>query len=237
MNMFSLRTIIDDIMLIVRNNNISESEDLSRDQIAAWVLHYKAQLTKQAIEKDKASGDDERSTLSMYERSYGPLELEEVESLDGTPLFTRKTKDPIPNLLDKDKYYINTVYDQEGNPMQYMSQQRRFFQYRRKYTGAELTYRYENEEDGGHIYVQGMSDGMNIKYIYIDGIFEDQYNDDKDEDEITIPDWMVPDIKKAIFTYELPLMLRLPSDDNNNSTLSDIKPKGPQQTSRSQNER
>jgi hypothetical protein len=31
MNYFSLRTLIDDILLIVRNNNISESEDLSRD--------------------------------------------------------------------------------------------------------------------------------------------------------------------------------------------------------------
>lgn len=31
MNVFSLRTLIDDILLIVRNNNISESEDLSRD--------------------------------------------------------------------------------------------------------------------------------------------------------------------------------------------------------------
>nr|DAP33060.1 MAG TPA: hypothetical protein [Caudoviricetes sp.] len=38
MNMFSLRTLIDDILLIVRNNNISESEDLSRDQIASWIL-------------------------------------------------------------------------------------------------------------------------------------------------------------------------------------------------------
>ena len=31
MNVFSLRTVIDDILLIVRNNNISESEDFSRD--------------------------------------------------------------------------------------------------------------------------------------------------------------------------------------------------------------
>jgi hypothetical protein len=46
MNMFSLRTIIDDILLIVRNNNISESEDLSRAQIAAWVMQYKAFLAK-----------------------------------------------------------------------------------------------------------------------------------------------------------------------------------------------
>lgn len=46
MNMFSLRTVIDDILLIVRNNNISESEDLSRDQIASWVLSYKSSLAK-----------------------------------------------------------------------------------------------------------------------------------------------------------------------------------------------
>jgi len=46
MNMFSLRTIIDDILLLVRNNNISESEDLSRAQIAAWVMQYKSYLTK-----------------------------------------------------------------------------------------------------------------------------------------------------------------------------------------------
>lgn len=46
MKMFSLRTLIDDILLIVRNNNISESEDLSRDQIAAWVMAYKAYFAK-----------------------------------------------------------------------------------------------------------------------------------------------------------------------------------------------
>lgn len=47
MNWFSLRTVIDDILLIVRNNNVSESEDLSRAQIASWILTYKAQLAKQ----------------------------------------------------------------------------------------------------------------------------------------------------------------------------------------------
>jgi len=48
--MFSLRTIIDDILLLVRNNNISESEDLSRDQIASWIIQYKAYLAKKKQE-------------------------------------------------------------------------------------------------------------------------------------------------------------------------------------------
>jgi hypothetical protein len=65
MDMFSLRTIIDDILLIVRNNNISESEDLSRDQIAAWVLAYKAFLAKKQQDKDKETGEDADNDDSM----------------------------------------------------------------------------------------------------------------------------------------------------------------------------
>ena len=57
MNMFSLRTLIDDILLIVRNNNISESEDLSRDQIASWILQYKAYFAKKENEKDEQSNE------------------------------------------------------------------------------------------------------------------------------------------------------------------------------------
>jgi len=48
--MFSLKALIDDILLIVRNNNISESEDLSRAQIAAWILAYRQAIIKQKRE-------------------------------------------------------------------------------------------------------------------------------------------------------------------------------------------
>ena len=37
----SIKELIDDILLLVRNNNISESEDLSRAQISAWIKHHK----------------------------------------------------------------------------------------------------------------------------------------------------------------------------------------------------
>ena len=43
----SVREIVDDILLIVRNNNISESEDLSRAQIIAWIKQYRHQLWKE----------------------------------------------------------------------------------------------------------------------------------------------------------------------------------------------
>ena len=75
MNMFSLRTVIDDILLIVRNNNISESEDLSRDQIASWVLSYKSSLAKKQADKDKEDGSDVGNDDSL-QSSIGPLELD-----------------------------------------------------------------------------------------------------------------------------------------------------------------
>ena len=65
-----------------------------------------------------------------------------------------------------------------------------------------------------------------LRYIYFTGIFADDA--DADEDDITVPGWMVPEIKQLIFNNELRLMLRLPSDDSNNATLASIKPHGPQ---------
>lgn len=55
MTKISLKEIIDDILLLVRNNNISESEDLSRAQIASWVDGYRRHLWKKHLDelKDK----------------------------------------------------------------------------------------------------------------------------------------------------------------------------------------
>jgi hypothetical protein len=46
----SLRDIVDDILLIVRNNNISESEDFSRGSIISWVKAYKGKLHKDRMD-------------------------------------------------------------------------------------------------------------------------------------------------------------------------------------------
>ena len=73
MNYFSLRTLIDDILLIVRNNNISESEDLSRDQVASWIIQYKTYLQKKKEEQDKEN--DESEPDDSLQSTVGPIEL------------------------------------------------------------------------------------------------------------------------------------------------------------------
>ena len=88
--------------------------------------------------------------------------------------------------------------------------------------------------DDNHIYVQGLQDDDQLQYIYVLAVYEVQ-DDDEDvdedpqtEDDIQIPTWMVPDIKKLIFQNELAVMLNRPSDDSNNATLASVKPHGPQ---------
>lgn len=224
MNVISLRTIIDDILLIVRNNNISESEDFSREQIAQWVKQYKAALTKEELEsEDDNMYHEELSGENLTET--GPLELEKVESLTNTPLFTKKTVDKLDGVYRNQESSIFCVTDQEGCNIQKMNKVRRHLHYFRKHTSDELTYYYED----GYIYVQGTEAYKDLQYIWVSYYEDDTEKDDeKSEDEIKIPTWMVPTIKDRIFKSELAFMLNRPSDDSNNATLASVKPHGPQ---------
>lgn len=227
----TLRQLVDDILLLVRNNNISESEDLSREQIRLWVKQYKQALLRERIDKQKANSDDsddlEDIIDDLYINEIGPLELEDVKSLDKVPLFAKRTVKKLENIYADDKQSILAVHDATGENIQYMNHVRRHYQYFRKYTGKELTASYED----GYIYIRGMQDFNRLRYIYVLAIFEDDSQDtdsDATEDDVKIPAWMVPNIKAGIMKNELAFMLGRPSDDSNNSTLASVKPHGPQ---------
>ena len=223
MNVFSLRTLIDDILLIVRNNNISESEDLSRDQVRAWVLAYKAYLTKKQHDKDEETGDS-TDTDDSLSSTIGPLTLE-YDKADkcGNPGI-KKTKKKLPELLGDSGNDIVCVTDSVGCTIQVMNQSRKHYHGFRRYTGHEPIAYYND----GYIYLEG--DGIDdLRYIFVTGNFvEGPDDEDASEDDVTIPGWMIPDIKKAIMDNELAFMLKRPSDDSNNSTLASVKPHGPQ---------
>ena len=224
MKMFSLRTIIDDILLIVRNNNISESEDLSRAQIASWVIQYRAHLAKKQAEQDEQTGDDTEPLDTINSTTIGPLELEDWNNSaedDCCGYMFKKTKEKVLTTEDSESDIIS-VYDQNYCPIQYMHNQRKHFHRFRRYTYNEPTCWFDN----GYIYIEG-SNLDNIESIYVTGNIDPEGYADG-EDDVTIPGWMIPDIKKAIMTNELAFMLKRPSDDSNNSTLSSVKPNGPQ---------
>lgn len=227
MKMFSLRTIIDDILLIVRNNNISESEDLSRDQIAAWVMHYMALLKKKEKDKKETTDDDDDSDDSTV-KTLGPLEIidapENLDESDACYCSARmRTKDKL-DTFNGTADDIVSVHDSEGCVIQYMHHMRRHYHYFRRYTKLEPTCWFDN----GYIYLEG-NNVENIECVYVTASMNPEDNADN-EDDVEIPSWMVSDIKKLIMTNELAFMLNRPSDDVNDSSLSTIKPHGHEAT-------
>lgn len=227
MKTFSARTLIDDILLIVRNNNISESEDLSRDQVLSWIMQYKAYLSKKEDDKDSETGDDEDPDDSQLS-TIGPLELID-DPVPGTEDSCccccygarKRTKYKVHTMEDSGDDIVN-VTDASGCVIQIMSKSRKHYHNFRRYTYNEPACWFDDQ----YIYVDG-NGAKDLKYIYVTGIFDPTQTVDS-EDDITIPGWMIPDIKKAIMINELAFMLKRPSDDSNNSTLASVKPNGPQ---------
>ena len=235
----SLKELIDDILLLVRNNNISESEDLSRSQVASWVKAYKHKLHKDRLDQLREQSKQTKMLEELADgiflkiKEVGPLELEQWDpSTDPKfrPIFTKRTKYPLEDVFNNSEYSILAVHDREGEDIQYVNQIKRHYQYYRKYTFGEMTAYYK---DDGHIYVQGVTDMGMLKYIWVKALLEEPDDDENDtegvtEDDIKIPGWMVPYIKESIIKIELSFMLNRPSDDSNNATLASVKPHGPQ---------
>lgn len=224
MKLFTLRSVVDDILLMIRNNNVSESEDFSRAQIALWVLAYKNAILKKRQDKAKEDKKNDDTDDDDTVKTIGPLELIDEEPLDNTCLYRKRTKEKLPELSGSSDCSIISVQDQEGCPIQMMNEKKRHFHFFRKYTFGELAWWYENE----YIYLQGLTDLNMLRYIWVGGVFTDS-DKDADEDDIKIPGWMIPDIKQMIMKNELAFILAMPSDDDNNSTVASVKPKGPQQ--------
>ena len=186
----SLKTLTDDILLLVRNNNISESEDFSRAQIHSWIKAYRHRLWKEEKDRKKdivRSGRFEWENLIDNEFikkiETGPMKLEPVESEDGTPTFTKRTEDALENVLNNEGYSILAVHDLNGENIQYMNHIRRNYAYWRKYTYGDMTAYYK---DDGHVYIQGLVDRDQLQYIYVLWLKE---IDDEDTDNLDQHGW------------------------------------------------
>ena len=136
----SLREIIDDILLLARNSNISESEDFSRSHIAAWVDHYRRKLWKdhmdQLKEQEKAGAalEDLVDGEFILLKETGPHKLQKVPSGDpNRDTFTKVTEDTFENIYGNKWTSILAVHDEAGENIQYMNHIRRHYQYFRKY--------------------------------------------------------------------------------------------------------
>ncbi len=202
----SLNNLIDNILLIARNSNITESEHLSRHQIEMWIKSYRAMLIKQAI--DKGYDIDE-----AYKTTLGPIHLDREETVPGKFIYVGDRE--LPTLIGfKNRPGVVAIRDMFGNLIQLGSYTKAKLQRYRKATCKD----YIAWVRGNKVYVEG--DSNQLEYIEVDVIAEDPteekacYNPDSD---YPIPASMIPTITQMILEKELKILVTQPSDVTNDS--------------------
>lgn len=202
----TLNQLVDNILLIARNNNIAESEHLSRLQIEKWIIGYRALLIKQDIDKNRDIND-------LYLTTIEPIHLDREETVPG--YFTYVGDKELPKLIDFNyRPGVINVRDMFGNIIQIGSRTKAKLQKYRKATCKD----YIAWVKGNRIYVDG--DSNQLEYISVDVIAEDptELKDCFDPDsEFPIPAAMIPTITQMILERELRFMVTMPSDDSNDA--------------------
>lgn len=205
----SLNNLIDNILQIARNNNVVESEHLSRHQIALWIHYYRAFMIKQWIDKERLLDDIDE----MFIQTIEPIHLDKVETSPGKIVYVGDRE--LPKLIKFNKRVgVVAVRDMHGNLIQLGSYTKAKLQKYRKATCAD----YIAWVKGNKIYVEG--DSNLLEWISVDVIAEDPTdlgNCWDPDDEYPIPGAMIPTIIQLILERELNVMVRMPSDTTNNS--------------------
>lgn len=202
----SLNQLIDNIIQIARNNNVAESDHLSRLQVEKWIIYYRALLIKREIDKG-------RDINELYLTTIGPIHLDREETVPG--YYTYVGDQNLPKLIDFNfKPGVIAVRDLYGNLIQLGNQTKANLQRYRKATCKD----YIAWVKGDRIYVAG--DNNQLEYINVDVIMEDptELGDCFDPDtEFPVPAAMIPVITQMIMERELRTMLSMPSDETNDS--------------------
>lgn len=202
----SLNNLIDNVLQIMRNNNVAESEHISRHQISLWIHYYRAYLIKQWIDKD-------REIDEIFTQTLEPVHLDREEVAPGK--FVYVSEITLPKLIAfNNRSGVIAVRDMYGNIIQIGNQTKAKLQKYRKATCGD----YIAWVKGDRVYVEG--DSNQLEYISIDVIAEnpEDLGDCFDPDgEYPVPASMVPTIVQMIMERELRTLVQMPSDVTNDS--------------------
>lgn len=205
----TLNNLIDNIIQIARNNNVTESEHLSRHQVELWINYYRAYMVKQWIDKEKRLDNIDE----MFIQTIEPIHLDKVETAPGKIVYVGDKE--LPKLIKFNKRVgIVAVRDMYGNIIQLGDYTKAKLQKYRKATCADYIAWVKNSK----IYVEGDSD--QLEWISVDVISEDPTdlgNCWNPDDEYPIPAAMIPTIIQLILQNELRIQVAMPSDVTNNS--------------------
>ena len=210
MTLNTLNTLIDDILLTIRNGHVAGSENISRYQIEQWIHSYRAFLIKQEIEK--GFGIDQQ-----YIQTLPAEELHLVSESSNDNISSHKcvleTVKALPKMVTFNHIYpVLSVIDMYGNSIQLGDRLKANMQANRKYTCNDyIAYLY-----GDHLRIDGpnLLDNVDIQIIAEDPSLGDCDFGDK---PYPLPGDKIPTLKELIFTKELAIRLQRSSDVDNNA--------------------
>ncbi len=207
MEFVSLRTIIYDLLNIIRGAKIVDDEEISDRQLEMWVNQYRALLLKRDLDKGKDPNP-------AYIQSIDDVAL----TLDSDRNLYRTNID-IPKAIDLN-YGSGILYvgDIKGNQIQLITESRAVWQKYKRFTQDD-TVAFLN---GNRIYIYN---AKGLKSVYLRGVFEvpsevteANGNTPTYDDNYPIPLNMVPTLKEMILQKELGIEYKTESDNTNDST-------------------
>lgn len=209
----TLDSIIDDIYLILRNNNIAESESLNRNQIEQWIAQYRALLIKQDIDKG-------RDINPSYVQKLEGVKLVQEDFYEDKNIKTGKIRYVAESNVPKciDFHYMDgliSVTDLLGNQIQLTSKARAVMQNNRRWTSnGYMAYR-----TGDKLYIEGPGE---LEYISMYFIAENPADIEAcrlNAEPYPIPANMIPALKELIFTREFRFTGLTDNKNNSNNDL------------------
>lgn len=223
MEFVTLRTIVNDLLKIIRGSNIASSETISLRQIEDWVHQYRSLLLKRDLDKGKKPNPD-------YIQEINHLRLEPVEAVgdniidsrNESGMYSYRTILEIPRTIDLNFtsgfMYIGTPI---GEEIQLIPEGRMRWQEYKKYTSKDRVCYLKN----GHLYIVN---DFPLEFITVRAVFEVPSEVGRFVNPITdqpyfsldskypIPINMLPDLKAMILQKELKVEASMPTDITNN---------------------
>lgn len=216
----SINSIVDDIIRIVRNSNISASENISRAQVESWIHQYRAKLLVEAMNAGYYPSAE-------FTQLIPAIEMVQVDFAEDSKLVTSvyrfRSSIKIPKVVSL-HYGDGIVWlgDLLGNEIQLIPESRASLHKHKKWSKNSTVAYFNN----GYLYINTCN---LLDYIRLQGVFEvpsDLQSVDNPltgdacydpNDTYPVPAHFIPIIKQMIFERELGILVDSPTDITNDS--------------------
>lgn len=193
----TIDNIIDDIMLEMRRNNITESESYNRKQIEQWIIQYRAMVVNSTILKGL-------KLSSNYYQEFN-VDLDTVNDIEAglISFVIKKSKDPIPKTcFGASSGKTLSVFDLFGNEIQIMSKKRSKINRKRRHFNSDRITSYIDDRDGKLcIDNNDFISTATVKGVFINPVLVPGFKYSSSMYPIEPSD--LPEIKRLIFVNEL----------------------------------